>query len=143
MIFALIIGSLYFLIGLVQIIVGFGYSADWTSLLYIPSDYIGGFILLLIGAIYIYGVKELNNGIKEGVAYVYVGIMLSLGFFVLYLLITGADIISAYGLGSEDYIGWSPLINLKPGIYLAIISLVGFLQWRDKFSLRNISTAGT
>ena len=93
--------------------------------------------------IFFYGVKELNDGLREGVAYIYVGIFLSLGFLVLYLLVMGADMLSAYGLNNQNFIGWTPIDNLKPGLYLAILPLIGFLIWRHKFTLKGITTAGT
>jgi hypothetical protein len=143
MIFAGVVGLLFIIFGLIQIIVGFGYSAQWSELLFIPADLIGGFILILIGAIYLYGFKELKSGIQEGIAYVYVGILLSLGFLIIYLFVMGANALSAYGLGSEDFIGWTLLDDMKPGIYLGLLSLIGFLLWRKKFTLRGLTKAGT
>jgi hypothetical protein len=54
----------------------------------------------------------------------------------------GANALSA-GMGSEDFIGWSPLDDMKPGIYLGLLSLIGFLLWRKKFTLRGLTKAGT
>ncbi|MBN2065746.1 MAG: hypothetical protein JW771_02940 [Candidatus Thermoplasmatota archaeon] len=141
--FSIIIGSLYILFGLVQLLAGFGYSSEWMTMTFIPADLIGGCILVLIGAIFLYGVKELHSGLREGVAYVYVGILLSLGFFIIYLLVMGANALSAYGPGSEDFIGWSPLDDMKPGIYLGLLSLVAFFVWRKKFTVTGITKAGT
>jgi len=133
--FGLIIGILYILFGIVQIIVGLGFGSEITKSILIPNDVLGGFILVLLGAVFLYGVKELNRGINEGVAYVYVGIFLALIFLVIYLLIMAADAIEKYIIVSEDFLTWTPLDDMKPGIYLGILALIGFLIWRKKFHL--------
>jgi hypothetical protein len=142
MMFALVVGILYVIFGIIQFLGGLGLSAEWIDMLLIPPDLFGGAIVVLIGAIFLYGVKELKNGIREGVSYVYVGILFSLGFFIVYLLIMGADAISAYGLGSEDFIDWTPLDDMRPAIYLGLLSLLGFLVWRNKFTMNKLTKAG-
>jgi len=143
MVFALAVGIIYILFGIIQIIVGLGLVSDITSALFIPADIFGGFVLLVIGAVFLYGYKEMKAGIHEGVAFVYFGIFLSLVFVIIYLLIMGADALSAYGMGMEDFEGWTPLDDVKPGLYLGILPLIGFLAWKDKFTLKGVSKAGT
>ena len=133
--FGLVVAILYFLFGIFQIIAGAGFSSDFFEILFISTDIIGGFILILLGSVFIYGVNELNKGISDGVAYIYVGIFLALIFLVIYLLIMAANAMEAYVILNEDYIGWTPLNDMKPGIYLGIISLIALIIWRDKFSL--------
>ena len=135
MVFGMAIGCLYFLFGLIQIIVGFGFSSRIMDALLIPTDIIGGFILILLGSVFMYGVKELKSGISEGVAYIYVGIFLAVIFLVIYLLIMAADAVEAYVILNEDYMGWTPYDAIKPGIYLGIIPLAALVIWRAKFSL--------
>jgi len=63
------------------------------------------------------------------------GIFLALVFTVIYFLIMAADAIETYVLISEDFTGWSPLDDLRPGIYLGVLPFIGFMIWRNKFSL--------
>lgn len=140
--FGLIVGPLYIIFGFIQLAVGLGYSSGWTDALYIPKDIIGSLILVLLGAIFLYGVKELNEGTDEGVSFVYVGIFLALLWVVVYLLVMSASALEAYMLKSEDFEEWVPADDMKPGIYLGILPLIGFLAWRHKFSFRGLSKAG-
>ena len=127
MAFGSIVGLLYLIFGAIQIIVGFGFDSELSEAIYIPKDIIGGFILMLIGIIFFFGVKELRAGIGEGVAYIYIGIFLALIFVVIYLLIIAANAIEAFVLVNEDYIGWSPVDDLKPGIYLGLLPFIGYI----------------
>jgi hypothetical protein len=45
-------------------------------------------------------------------------------------------------LQGEDFEGWTLLDDLKPGIYLGFLPLVGFLIWKRKFSFKELSKAG-
>lgn len=142
MAFALMVGIIYILFGIIQMIVGLGLESGITDALLIPADIFGGCVLLVIGAIFLYGYKELKAGTNDGVAFIYFGILLSLVFVVIYLLIMGADALCTYGLGMEDLESWTPLDDVKPGLYLGILALMGFLAWKDKFTLRGVSKAG-
>ena len=133
--FGALIGLLYLFFGAMQMIIWLGYDAAWTSALYIPGD-AGGFVLIIISSVFFWGVKELKEGIGEGVAYVYMGILLSLLFGVISLLMMGADALSYYTLGADE--PWSPLSNVRPALYLALVGLAGLIIWRDKFDLKGI-----
>lgn len=135
MIYGIIIGFLYFMFGLFQIIVSLGFKSAFTDAIFIPSDIMGGIILIVISAVFLFGVKELNKGIDEGVAYIYVGILLAILFMIIYSLIIVANAVSAYALSNPDLKNWTPLDNMKPGLYLGILSIIGILIWRTKFVL--------
>jgi hypothetical protein len=128
-------GAFYIIFGIIQFILGLGLGAELTEVLLIPNDIIGSFILVLIGVIFSFGVKELRANNLEGNAYIYIGIFLALIFSAIYLLVLAADAAEAYLLISEDFANWSPLDDIRPGIYLGILPLVGFLIWRRKFKL--------
>lgn len=140
--FGLVVGMLYLIFGLAQVFTGLGFGAEAVEALYISGDFLDGFVLVVIGAVFLYGFKEQNAGINEGAAYIYVGILLALLFTAIYLLVMGADALSAYGLGSEDFEEWTPLDDMRPAIYLGILSFIGLLKWKSKFTLRGISKAG-
>ena len=133
--FASLAGSLYLFFGIMQITVWSGYDAGWTSSLFIPGD-VGGFVLVIISSVFFWGVKESREGISEGVAYVYMGILLSLLFGVISLLMMGADALSYYTLGADQ--PWSSLSNMRPALYLALAGVAGLIIWRDKFDLKGI-----
>ncbi len=142
MFFGLTAGIIYILFAVMQILNGLGLGLDFMDTLMIPADVFGGFVLLVIGSIFIYGFKEMNSGIHEGVAFVYFGILMSLVFVIIYLAIMGANALSWYGLGLEDMEGWTPLHDMKPGLYLGLLSLLGLLAWKDKFAMKGLSKAG-
>jgi len=142
MLFGCIVGSLYVLFGLIQLLVGLGYGSGWTDAMFIPADLVGGLILILIGTVFLYGFRELNAGLDGGVAYIYVGLMLALVFTTLYLLMMGADALEAYVIQSEDFLGWTPLDDMNPIIYLGVLPLIGGVAWKSKFSSKTLSKAG-
>jgi len=143
MVFALVVGIIYLAFGLMQVAVAFGIGADSIgAALLIPQDFLGGFVLVVIGAVFLVGVNQLRAGVSDGLAFVYIGILLSLTFAVIYLLVMLGDSLMAYLIVSEDFEGWGPVDDLKPGIYLAILSLLGLIAWRDRFSLKRLSKAG-
>ena len=133
--FGILAGLLYLFFGAMQMVVWLGYDAVWTLDLYIPGD-VGGFSLIIISSVFLWGVKELKDGISEGVAYVYMGILLSLLFGIISILMMGADALSYYTLGADE--AWSPMNNMRPALYLALIGLTGLIIWKDKFDLKGI-----
>jgi hypothetical protein len=135
-----VLGLLFLLFGILQLIVSIGSISSLQSSLYIPNDIIGSFILILTGIIFLYGIFELNKGIREGVAFVYVGIIFSLFFLGIYLLSMLLNGIQAYLLMNSDFEGWSPLDDLRPGIYLGLISIIVLIKWREKISIKKIKS---
>ncbi len=140
MIFSIITGSLYALLGLLQLSAGIGrilagpdVNIPLAEILFIPADIIGAFVLLLIGTVFIYGFMEMRSGIYEGVSYAYVGILISLIFAIIYILVSTGNMLEAYVLKSEDFLGWTPLSDMRPAIYLAILPLFAFIKWKDMF----------
>lgn len=146
MLFALLMGSVYVLFGFIQLITGsskalFGLSTPEdigrfvSEILFIPPDAIGGFVLILIGSVFIYGFVEIHSGKEEGIAYVYVGILLSLIFAGIYMLAAFGDILEAYILKNEAFADWSIIDDIRPEIYLGLISSLAYLQWKDDFDI--------
>jgi hypothetical protein len=159
--FAIIASVLYCFFGLMQIAAGLGISGI-EGFLFISADIMGGFILLVIGTIFIFGVKEINSGIREGVSYVYVGIVIALLLSGIYLLILGGNAFgeaigpvlesdeepaeesasesdSTEDMASEgEGDSWSAWDDMKPIIYLGVLPLFGFLFWRNKFTLKHL-----
>lgn len=129
--FALVTGIMYVLFGVLQTVAATGF----IDIPLVPGNIMGALVLVVIGSVFLFGYKELKEGIAGGVAFIVVGIMLSVIFGVLYLLVMGADTISAYVLSSEDFQNWSPLDDLRPELYLSLLSVYGYFMWRDEFSM--------
>ena len=133
--FGSITGIVYIIFGFTQFIISLGVIPFVTNIIFFPRDIIGGVILVLLGAVFWVGVKELKNGFSEGVAYVYVGIFLALLFCVIYIFVFAANAVEVYLIMNEDFSSWTPWDDLRPGLYLVILPLVGYLYWQEKFKL--------
>ena len=133
MIFGLVAGILYLAAGVLQALERFGVSTGVGDILLIPPDFFGGFCFVVIGAVFLYGVKELNAGDNMGVSYIYVGILMALVFMVVYLLVIGAGLLGLL-IQSGEYEGWTIIDGIRPGIYLGILTLIGYFLWKDKFT---------
>ncbi|TGC11429.1 hypothetical protein [Methanolobus halotolerans] len=148
MVFALFMGFVYILFGTIQLITGSSKALlnltapenlgrFITDVLFIPPDAIGGFVLILMGSVFIYGFVEIHSGREEGIAYVYVGILLSLIFAGIYVLAAVGNILEVYILKNTAFADWSILDDIRPEIYLGFISLLSYLQWKDDFDIEN------
>ena len=135
--FAALAGVLYAFFGLMHIAEGLGIDTGMAGLLFIPGDILGGFCLLVIGAVFLNGLREMLQGINAGVSFVYVGILMSLIFAAVYLLIMGGNLLDSF-IVPDDYEGWSVMETFRPGIYLGLLSLAGILYWKDRFSLNEV-----
>ncbi|MCD6431287.1 hypothetical protein J7L33_01090 [Candidatus Bathyarchaeota archaeon] len=132
-IYALILGTLYLVIGAIEFITGFWdllSPGSAESVLGIPVDVYGGFATIVIGAAY-FGTTSLWRGRHESLGFVLVGSLLSAVFGALYLLIVGADGLEALlACWSGEKWTWEWLTSgtagpglLRPEIWLAFISL--------------------
>jgi hypothetical protein len=148
MFFAFLLGCSYIIAGAIQSSTGIirllsgkpitsGLPYIVTEALHIPHDILSGLILILLGTVFVYGFMELHSEIDEGIAYVYVGILLALIFAGIYVLVTTGNILEAYLLKNEDFIGWTPLDDLRPEIYLGFISLFAYVKWKKQFDVKN------
>ncbi|MDK2940427.1 MAG: hypothetical protein PWQ51_2592 [Methanolobus sp.] len=137
MAFAALAGVLYAFFGLLHIVEGLGIDTGMAGLLFIPGDILGGLCLVVIGAVFLNGLREMLQGINAGVSFVYVGILMSLIFAAVYLLIMGGNLLDSF-IVPDDYEGWSIMEAFRPGIYLGILSLFGIFHWKDSFSLNEV-----
>lgn len=145
--FGALVGSLYVLVGSIQFVLGISSMLGVGSvhlledsalgLFFAPSDIIGSLVLLLIGSIFLYGLMELRNGLNEGIAYVYVGIIISLLFATVYMLVMSGNWMESYLLNDPEMAGWSFRDDFRPGIYLGVLSLCGYILWNKDFRNMN------
>jgi len=132
--FSLFWGILYMVTGLVQVLKGVGIlPASFLSSSMLPPEVAGGFVLVVIGAVFFVATFEFSKNSFEGSAYTYVGILLCLVFGGLYFLSMVADLINAYILGMEGYEKWTFVDSFKPALYLGILSGLVYAGWKDRF----------
>lgn len=115
--YSLLLGLIYLGMGLAEALgkyVG-------IQLRFLPQDIFGGFVLVVIGGVYLSTVRILLQGYPEGLAGPLVGSGLALIFATLYLLVMAANGLS-FVLG--DLERWEVLSDLRPGIWLALPSLL-------------------
>ncbi|WP_292469871.1 hypothetical protein [Methanolobus sp.] len=135
--FAALAGVLYTFFGITHITEGIGISNGLANGLYVSGDILGGFCLLVIGGVFLYGTKELLQGINAGVAFVHVGILMSFIFMVAYLAVMGGNLLDSF-IVPDDYEGWSVMESFRPGIYLGILSIIGLVHWKENFSSHEV-----
>ncbi len=111
-VYALLIGVLCVVFGLLEAALVFMECEIW-----IPRDLFGGLALIVIGAVYLSGVRELLEEKNEGISFLLVGSILIGVFGILHILMIGADWLM-YLLGEVDEF---PVVNaLRPEILLFV-----------------------
>jgi len=133
-VFAGITGVLYIVLGSLQVIAGLRLGGDWSEMLHLSGGAMDGFVLIVVGAVMIQGHRELRRGLHEGVAFVYIGILMALFFATVEISSIGASYIGAWAIGG-DYAGYNALDTLSPALYLALLPLAGLIIWRRGFTL--------
>jgi hypothetical protein len=145
-IYSFAIGVLYAIFGFLEILVGWGaLVGTGVSLIppleiagvnVVPPDVFGGLMLIIIGTVYLTGVKQQAKGEREGLSFLLVGSLLAAIFFGVYLMIMLANGVG-YVFQFEDWIEWIWLDDLRPGIWLFFLALPGAYlvnkkkNWRD------------
>lgn len=130
-VFAGVMGILNLCFGVVQIASIVPGLADMAEMIAIPADPLGGYVLCVIGLVFLTGVVALRSGEEAAVAYLFVGILLSLGFGLVALLTIGAGWLEAVLFGEPGE--WSAVTMAEPMLYLAIGSLAGCQAWCRQF----------
>jgi hypothetical protein len=122
--YALILGAIYFILGILEVVEGFGpfFGVTEGPVLgaeHIPADLFGGLATIVIGAVY-FGAAPLWKAKYESLSFLLVGVLISTVFGALYLLILGANGFGAYLAGEE----WEWMADLlRPEIWLFFLSL--------------------
>jgi hypothetical protein len=145
-VYSAIIGILYAIFGILEILVGWGdFVGTGVSLIppleiagvnVVPPDVFGGIMLIIIGAVYLTGVKQQVKGQREGLSFLLVGSLLAAIFFGVYMVIMLANGVG-YLFQFEDWLEWIWLDDLRPGIWLFLLALPGTYlafakkKWRE------------
>ncbi len=132
-VYAFLLGLLYAGVGMMSLVLGLGHllfgNIDVLGLKSsLPADALGGSALVVIGAVYLAGVKPMWSGEKEGLSFIFVGFILSAIFGMIFLLIMGAHWLD-FWLGETGEFSFTA--ELRPEVWLFLISLpVGYLLWK-------------
>ena len=145
-VYSLFIGAAYAIFGIVEILIGWGgFVGTGVPLIprielagvdLIPRDVFGGIMLIIIGAVYLTGVRQQARGEREGLAFLLVGSLLAAIFFGVYMVIMLANSVG-YVFQFEDWLDWIWLNDLRPGIWLFLLALPGAYlvlskkEWRE------------
>jgi hypothetical protein len=135
-IYSLLTGILYIVFGVLQTLHGFGLDIGIGDALLLAEDGIGGLVLIVIGLVFLFGFGRSSKNPAEGISFTFVGTVLGLFFGVIYILILLADLFEAKVLVSEDWEEWVLLDSIRPGLYLGIITLLGYLVFRSDLSMK-------
>jgi hypothetical protein len=138
LIFGAVLGAVYLVAGLLQVLRAVVGPNPGLDALALTGDPLGGFVLLVVGAVLAAGALKLSGGADEGAIFVSVGILLSIAFGLVELLALGAAGLDACLVG--EWAEWSVADSMSPLLYLAVIGAAGFLAWERKF-LRGLVAA--
>ncbi len=116
----LLVGLLYLSVGLVQFLNGFIAIED----LVIQPDPFQGAVLAIVGTVFLRGFYERRRGSLDWRAYLSVGTLLAGIIFALYLFMLISNGLG-WALGFEDWLDWTPIEQLQPGLWLFVATLPG------------------
>ena len=134
-VFSFVTGGLYFLFGCLQLVAGLGLGGGWSEALSLGGGAMDGAIMVIIGLVFISGHRELRAGLHEGVAFVYVGILLAMFFLFVQLTQISASYLGSWTVGG-DWADYSAVDTISPFLYLAPLPLAGLWAWRGGFTLK-------
>ncbi len=127
-IYSAIIGIAYIVYGLIEMT---AWVAGTVQFPLSPSpDIFAGIILVVIGSILVYRIKDMLDMKYEGLSFLFVGLILSAIIGIMYILIMGADALDAAIVG-EPWEFDASAYNL-PAIVLFILSLPGWMIIKDR-----------
>ena len=130
--FAATFGILYLIFGITETLSGLVPAiTDITALFLIPADIIGGLVLCVVGAVYLFALQRFVTAAGNGSAYLYVAMALSVIFgtvAVLSLAAQGTDL-ALFGDGEP----WSPVTLLVPMVWLGVMPAAALSRWGQRF----------
>ncbi|MHA1935840.1 MAG: hypothetical protein ACW97A_11205 [Candidatus Thorarchaeota archaeon] len=131
--FLIIMGLLYLSVGIIQLLSSLGVIAPMVGM----SDPLSAIMLLIISGVFFVGIGPTKRSIRNGYAYLAVGLIFAAVLFALQIIVIGTNAIG-WLLQLEDWIEWNLLNDLSPslwlflivGVVLAILKAAGRLsQW--------------
>lgn len=122
---SVVLGIIYTLTGIIEMI---NSLVLLVPLFIFSRDFMGGFVSITIGLVFIYGIRELLKEDYRGLSFVLVGLIMAVMFAGLYTLILIANAVECYILGNEEFAGWTILNDLRMELMLGWL-LVPVLIW--------------
>ncbi|MBD3406895.1 MAG: hypothetical protein GF411_12330 [Candidatus Lokiarchaeota archaeon] len=122
------------LTGLVYIGVGIIHTSLFVTqntIFGFPMDPIQGLLLVIVGFVFIGGIKPLQKKSMEGYAFVIVGGILATLLFLLQMIVIGTNLLGWY-LQLEDWINWSLANDISPAIWLFPLTVLLLLYTKFK-----------
>lgn len=118
-ILSLVIGLVYAGVGVVQVFVAFGIIGPITGF----TDLVGGFLLIIVAAVFLTGVKPLSKDEQEGYAFIAVGYILAAVLFALQIMVIVTNLLGWF-LRFENWLGWNILNEITPSLWLFVILVI-------------------
>ncbi|MCP8323205.1 MAG: hypothetical protein L6N96_03400 [Candidatus Methylarchaceae archaeon HK02M2] len=144
--YSLFIGLMYTIFGILEILIGWGdfvgtgapliSPIEFAGINLVPPDVLGGIMLIIIGVVYLNGVREQARGDREGLSFLLVGSLLATIFFGVFTVIMLANGVG-YMFQFEDWLQWAWSDDLRPGIWLFLFAIPGAYlaltkkEWRE------------
>lgn len=135
-VFAMLMGALYLGFGILEI--GSWIVPGLAAMAVFPADILRGSVLCVIGLVFLAGVPGLRSGTPGAIAFLLVGLLLSLAFGIVAALTAGAGWLETALFG--DPAEWSMAEMVVPMLFLALGSIAGYAAWGREF-LRGIARA--
>ena len=111
-----IVGVTYAIVGVMQISVVLGLIGPIVGF----SDAVGGFMLLVVAAVFLSGVRPLSKDEQEGYAFVAVGFILAAILFGLQVLVIGTNFLG-WVLQYQGWLQWNIMNDITPSLWLFLI----------------------
>jgi hypothetical protein len=118
---ALAIGLTYLIGGMLWFLASIGLQIPFPS----SPDALSALMLVIISTVFLYGIKPLREGNREGFAFLFVGMILAGILFLLQLLIMGSNFLG-WLLGLDDWSDWHVMSDVTPTVWLFLMSGVFF-----------------
>lgn len=120
-VYTAVLGILYVLIGLLEELTWLRLGLQqfrWIAgTFHVVGDAFAGFVLVVIGAVYLGGLKPVWRGDREGLSYVTVGALMSTVLLIQYMVNIFSNGLGL-ALGFEDWIEWTLMGEVRPGLLL-------------------------
>jgi hypothetical protein len=123
-ILALVVGLSYGGVGTLQLLVSIGLVEPITGF----TDLVSGFLLIIVAAVFLTGVRPLSKDEQEGYAFIAVGYILAAVLFALQIMVIATNSLGML-LGFQNWLGWNIYDDLTPSLWMFIILMTatGFL----------------
>ena len=115
-ILALVVGLSYGGVGALQLLVGIGLVGPIMGF----TDLVGGFLLMIVAAVFLTGVRPLRNDEQEGYAFIAVGYVLAAVLFGLQIMVITTNSLG-WLLGYQNWQGWNIFNDVTPSLWMFII----------------------